>query len=453
MSSVPSSSAPDFPSAATGARERVSSAASGFVRRVRHRPLTSLAAVLCGVFVLAGVVAGASGARLRAADRAARAFRFEEAQRLLDSVFPIRSWWDSDAHFLAARLARHRDEFDLAAEHLDACQRLEGAATARVQLEWLLIRATRGDVDQLEAGLWNTVRGGDPDSPFVLEVLAGMGMKSGQLSRALAALNRWVEIDPDNAQAWEWRGWVFERLNRIAEAQDCYKRSLALDPTRARTRYLLAELDLGLFKTDEAEPLVAGLLAEQPDRPSYLSAAGQLHFLAGRTAEARACFDRAYALDPTDPDVPIRRARLELQAENRTAAETWLRRALALDANNVEAHYLLHQTIGGQPGRGTEAADQLATYRKTKDRGERLSKLMRELVPTHPANPGYMAELGDLLFQAKQPDRAVYWHLRALQIDPEYAPSHRALAEHYDQTGRPVEAAEHRKHLAAPKAP
>jgi len=418
----------------------------------RRRPLTSL--LLC-LLLLGGGTATLyawSGSRLRAAERACRAFHHDEATRLLRSTYPVRKWWDPDAHFLAARLARMKSHFDEAAEHLQTCQRMEGA-TARVQLEWVLLRALQGGLDEVEPGLWNCVLNADPDSPFILEVLAGMNMRGIQFPRAAAALDRWVEIDPDNAQAWEWRGWVLDRLHRQDDAEASFRRSLALNPAGEQSRYWLAELYLSRFKVDEARPLIEQLLAEHPNKFPILSAAGQLQLLMGRADKAQRFFEQAYALEPNDQDLVIRRAKLELQSGRPVEAEVWLCRALAIEESNSEVHYLLHQAIHAQPGRERDAAAQLVASQRYKEQAERFSRLLSELIPAHPGDPKYAAEFGDILFQAKQGSKAAYWHLRALQIDPGYLPSHRALADYYEKAGRPQEAAKHRALLPAPKPP
>jgi predicted Zn-dependent protease len=365
---------------------------------------------------------------------------------------PYRKWWDPDARFLAARLARMNSRYDEAAEHLRACQRMEGA-TARVQLEWVLLRALLGALDEVEAGLWNCVENNDPDSPFILEVIAGRTLGTLQWDRATRAIKRWSELEPNNPQVWEWQGWVMERLYREEEAENCYRRSLELDPTRERARFWLAELYLTRFKVEDARPLIEQLLREQPDSVAILSAAGQLRFLQGRLDEAETFFDRAVELEPKNAEILMRRARLELQAGRPEKAEFWGRRALALTERRSDIHFLLHQALHSQPGHENEAAAELATYRKYQAQEERFTRLARELIPAHPSDPKYAVEFGDLLFQFDQPEKAVYWHQRALQIDPDFAPAHRALADYYERTGRPEDAARHRSHLPAKKGP
>jgi predicted Zn-dependent protease len=271
-----------------------------------------------------------------------------------------------------------------------------------------------------------------------------------QWQPAVAALRRWVELAPNSAEARESLGWAMERVFQEDDAEKCYLRAIELDPTRERARLWLAELYLTRYKVEEARPLIEQLLSEQPDKTSIISAAGQLRALQGRFEEAAQLFDRAIAKDPKDAELLLHRAKMELQTGRPAEAERWVRRALALDERRSWSHFLLHQAISAQPGRERDADAQLAVYKKYQQQEERFSRLIRELIPAHPNDPKYLAEFDELLFQYAQPDKAVYWHTRALQIDPGYAPSLRALAEYYESAGHPNEAARYRSQLAPP---
>jgi predicted Zn-dependent protease len=422
-------------------------------RTILARPFLSIFLALAFSVGTTGVVLFYwSAAKLRAAEHAIRNFRRDEAQVHLDKAFPIRKYWDPNAHFLTARLARMNGKFDLAVDSLQRCQKLEGA-TARIQLEWVLIRALQGGIDEVEPGLWNCIQNDDPDSPFIFEVIAGMNMRALQFSRAATTLDRWVARDPNNAQAWEWRGWVLDKLHLADEAEVSFTRSLALDPNREQARYWLVELYLSRFKVAEAKPLVEQLLRDNPQKVAILSAAGQFRFISGDADGAKELFARALEIDPKDQDLMIRRAKLEMQTGNAAEAEKWLRRALALEEANSEVHYLLHQAIAEQPNREKDAETQLAIAMKYRTQAERFSRLIRELVPAYPQNANYASELGDILFDTKQDSKAIYWHLRALQANPNHIPSHTALAKYYERTGNTPEATKHRTQLERLKQP
>ena len=67
----------------------------------------------------------------------------------------IRTWpWNDDAQFWAARAARVNGDLSAAEVHLTRCLKLNGGATERVQLEFLLLRAQAGEIEEMaKAGL------------------------------------------------------------------------------------------------------------------------------------------------------------------------------------------------------------------------------------------------------------------------------------------------------------
>jgi predicted Zn-dependent protease len=424
----------------------------GLARFARRRPL---AIVLLFALFIASTAIGLflwSGQRLRDADRACRSFHKQEALRQLKLANPFRSWWDPDAQFLAARLDRLNGNWQAVEEHLRACQRLEGGSSARVQLEWVLLRAQRGEVYEREPGLWNSVLHGDPDSPFILEALASTKIRALEFTHAATLLDKWVTLDPNCAFAWERRGWVMMRLERLAQAEQSYLRALEIEPELSGAEVMLAVLYIRQFKTDEVAPLIERLLAERPDNAAVLAAGGEYRMLCGKPDEARQLLERAHNLDRTNQEILIQLAKLELQSGHLAEAELWTQRAREQEETNPEVHYLLNQVLKLQ-GREKEAAEQLERYQKYKEQAERFSRLLRELIPAHPNDPQYMAEFGDILFRTGQPLQAAYWHIRALQIDPNYIPSNQALADYYELSGKPAQTATHRAHLKNPTSP
>ncbi len=63
------------------------------------------------------------------------------------------------------------------------------------------------------------------------------------LDRALAPLERALHIDPESYVARNFQGSVFLTLNRVAEAVEAFRESLALNPDQERTAQLLEQLE------------------------------------------------------------------------------------------------------------------------------------------------------------------------------------------------------------------
>src|SRR5262249_51682792 len=137
---------------------------------------------------------------------------------------------DLEVHRLAARAARLSGDVQSAEAHLKKCLKLHGGATQAVQLEFLLLRVQTGEADEVAPILVDSVEKGHPDSPIILETLAGAYIHRLRYNSAYAFLSRWIELQPDAAKPYQWRGWVLERLNQTQAARPHYRPAPRPDP-------------------------------------------------------------------------------------------------------------------------------------------------------------------------------------------------------------------------------
>ena len=152
-------------------------AVAGAVRLVPTAPFACALAVL--LLTAAALLGGIHCSALQEFARAEKSFnddRPDEAAAHLSFCMTV--WpWSADTHFLAARICRTSDRCAEAEGQLNECRRLEGPA-ARTQLEMLLLRAQRGEVEQVGDGLLYAVDHGEADERLVLEALARGYMSS-----------------------------------------------------------------------------------------------------------------------------------------------------------------------------------------------------------------------------------------------------------------------------------
>ncbi|MDG6251490.1 tetratricopeptide repeat protein, partial [Methanocalculus sp.] len=57
-----------------------------------------------------------------------------------------------------------------------------------------------------------------------------MLFESERYSEALEAFNKLIELDPQNADAWNYRGWSLWRMDRNVEALEACNKALEIDP-------------------------------------------------------------------------------------------------------------------------------------------------------------------------------------------------------------------------------
>src|SRR5262249_1722982 len=124
------------------------------------------------------------------------------------------------------------------------------------------------------------------------------------------------------------------------------------------------------------------------------------------------------------------------------AGEAWLRRAVARDPDDLDAHRLLLAYLEAQ-GKEADVRDVSARLRRLQLDRARRDELLGEM-EQDPRNPWPRYELGILLLRGGREEEGVRLLQAALAADPHHRPSHAALADYYDRAGRPDLAAPHR---------
>jgi Tfp pilus assembly protein PilF len=418
-------------------------------QRVRRRPgVSAFAALFISLTTaLVGVYSWA-GHEFRAAEQALREERLADARR---HVAFCRSVWphDTATFLLAARIEREDGDYARAESLLLRCTRLHKETPEAVQLQWLLLRALRGEVDEVDGGLWACVVNGHPQTVEILATLARANMRLLRFGAALVCLNKWLERDPEAVRAFDWRGWVMEKTDHPVRAIQDYLRALELDEGRFSVRLRLVEVYLDNANPGEALPHVERLFREHPQRPDVLLAVARARLLEGRPDEARQQFDAVLAAEPDNAKALYHRARLDEQTGRPVEAEARVRQALRLEPYDPPTHYLLYLCLRQQPDREREAAAALDRYREVTADATRLSLLLNR-TSASPPSPARACEIGTLLLRTGQQQHGLHWLHTALNRDPSHRPAHQALAEYYERTNQPEKAGPHRAYLGPP---
>jgi tetratricopeptide (TPR) repeat protein len=416
-------------------------------RSVRRRWFWVIAAT--GVLLAGGLLAraGWAGWQERAAGRALAEDRLPEAKHHIDQALRVRRRRASTI-LLAARIARLRGAYAEAAGYLTQCGEWHGMS-APLQLEWLLLRCQRGEVDEVAGQLFALVANNHPESPAILEALARVYMRQTRYLEALRCLDSWLERAPDTVRALDWRAWVGNQLDHRTQAISDCERALELQPNRSEVRLRLANLLVESSRYAEALPHLERLQQEQPDNPEVLVPLARCRIVQSRTDEAQALLDSVLQAHPDHFEALFRRGELEQSRRRFTEAERWLRRALARKPLDPEARYALYRTLQVQPGRQRQAQKELARWKRDRKTRDRLTRLLRTELAQKPNDPDLAQEAGELFLKLGEEQHGLFWLHRALAVDPRHAPSHRALLAYYERTNNPAKAAEHRQKLEA----
>jgi arylsulfatase A-like enzyme/Flp pilus assembly protein TadD len=195
----------------------------------------------------------------------------------------------------------------------------------------------------------------DPDNPSAFGALAAMAYKSGNLLLAASAFARTLELDPERFGVRQNYGKLLRDLARGAESERELRIALEqTTPDDARTRLSLAETLVAERKTDEAEKLIAAVLAREPRNPEALGAKGRLLVAQGHTRDALQYLEGATAT--ADPESFIELARGYLAAGDAAKARDAAAEAVRLNAGHPWAMAVLGHALilTGQRGAGVE---------------------------------------------------------------------------------------------------
>lgn len=419
----------------------------GPARFAVRRPVTTFVVVATLVAVVAVAGLGYARHQWRAANADLAGDRPADARDRL--AVCLRVWPnDPDVHLLAARAARLSGDLLAVEHHLNRCLELQGGATDPVQLEFLFLRVQTGDLDQVSGMLTAAVEAGHPDRFRILETLSRAYIHNMRYLLADAYLSKWIELDPTAAKAYQYRGFVRERLNNHKLAAEDYKKALELDPNLLPVRLRVAEMLMEDKLTPEALAQLEPLYRERPNDPQVMARLGMCRFLEGKSDEARRLMEAALPAMPTDVGLLMSLAKLDLQETRGADAEARLRIILTNDVSDTEARYQLVSALQMQ-GRADEAAAARKEHDKYKVLVERVNKLL-QTVPEG-ANPpaAECVEIGVALLSIGR-DRGLYWLDLALAREPTNQAAHRALMEYYERTGQSEKAERHRRQLRDP---
>ncbi|TAL73050.1 MAG: type IV pilus biogenesis/stability protein PilW [Rhodanobacter sp.] len=151
------------------------------------------------------------------------------------------------------------------------------------------------------------------DAARIHTELAQHYLAQGDLQDALAKLQLALKFDPDYAPAHTVIAYVYERINKVPEAEANYRKAEALEPTKGDTNN-----NLGLFLCRH-----------------------------GKEQESIAYFNKAVA-DPfySTPDAALTNAGIcQMNVSNMTGAEASFRDAIARNPNNGDALFHLAEVL------------------------------------------------------------------------------------------------------------
>lgn len=174
-----------------------------------------------------------------------------------------------------------------------------------------------------------------------LELAVGY-FEEGRTAIALDEIKQALANDPQYAPAYNLRGLVYLRLNEPRQAEDSFRRALALDPRDGDTLHNYAWMACEQGRHDEAERSFSQALASPvyAGRARTLLAQGVCQARAGRMAQAERSLTRSYELDAANPLTGYNLAQLLYRRGELPRAQFYIRRLNNGESANAETLWL-----------------------------------------------------------------------------------------------------------------
>jgi type IV pilus assembly protein PilF len=172
--------------------------------------------------------------------------------------------------------------------------------------------------------------------------LASNYFEQGQTNIALDELKQAITADPSLAEAFNLRGLIYMRLNDYGQADDSFRRALALNPRDANTLHNHGWLmcQQGRYAESQRSFEQAMVNPTYPQRAKTLMAQGLCQARAGQRADAERTLARAYELDAGNPIIGYNLANLLYQRGEFTRAQFYIRRLNNSELANSETLWL-----------------------------------------------------------------------------------------------------------------
>lgn len=271
------------------------------------------------------------------------------------------------------------------------------------------------------------------DPPLL--VLAGeicMAMKS--YDKATGYLEKAVALDPKNAAMRTVLG-----VSQLAEGDTeraiaAMESASALDPGQYKADTMLVQIYLRSKQYDKAMTAIATLEKKQPNNPQTYNLKGGAYLGKGDVTNARKCFERALALQPTYIDAAMNLAQLDIKDRHPDAANKRMENILEKDKNNVVAMLALAD-FAAKSGReqdyvswlekaakasptALQPPSLLANYYVQKKQPEKALVLAQQAQTANPNSPEALDLLGLVQSAAGEKDNAVETYGKLATLAP-----------------------------------
>ncbi|PHV13361.1 XrtA/PEP-CTERM system TPR-repeat protein PrsT [Chitinimonas sp. BJB300] len=254
----------------------------------------------------------------------------------LEKAVEVDNTINADLALITAHL--RRQEFDLA---LAAIAKLEAKQPKAALANNLRGSALMGKQDIAGARKsFEVALTKEPNDFAANSNLAGLDLRDKKPAEGKKRFEAMISRDPKNFQAILALAELQAKTgSKRSEVMATINKAVTAAPDEVRPRVVLISSYLSNRDTKSAVVAAQDALAKLSDKPEILDIAGRAQSAAGDLNQALATFNKLAQLLPSSPQPYLRIAQVQLEANNKDAAQASLRRALGVKPDLLEAQH------------------------------------------------------------------------------------------------------------------
>ncbi len=206
--------------------------------------------------------------------------------------------------------------------------------------EALAIGTSRHQAGQLAEAerIYRQILAVEPDNPHALHQLGILAMQHKNFAAATELFQQAIRRDRTQAPFHANLGEAFRHLRRNAEAIECYRAALGLEPKLMQALIMLGTVLRLEGRLEESLESLREAVRLDPEAAEPRTQLGHTLLEQKKLSEAEKCYQRVWRSQPDSAMANFNVGNLSQAAGRLDEAETWYRKAIALDPRLVDAH-------------------------------------------------------------------------------------------------------------------
>lgn len=341
---------------------------------------------------------------------------------------------NGEIDFLRARCFRKQGKVEEFRQSILAASD-RGYQRQTLEREQLLLQAQAGRMKEIDEKIAEIFQTAGDDTAEVCEAYVSGLLLNFRQGDAVRVIDSWSQDYPEDPYPLFVKGRIYQNSNKVREAEECYRRALAINPHAPPIRFQLAELLISAKRIDEAMPLLQVLTTDPKFGDLAWLRTAKCARMRGDAASRKRALEQIKSPNQLPPgEYELEVGLQELETQNYEQAVTQLQRSRDLQPGSTEAGHALAQALRAA-GRREEADRQALYVAKAQEELQRSDRLQNQLADDF-TNYELRLEIGQILLTYGDPARGRAWIQSVINAMPGHRRANAMMADHYEMLGQ-----------------